>query len=244
MFGLFMIIGNICTKICSVIKISHENKESRKRAILSGKETYTDAFGTTRHTNNNQPYMYSHLYANGDGLGDLYEINPYTHKPIKNITEINRRENEKNGIKYAVEQNMDYYSFENNDWHLTDKIRGPRYKSLNKNNNHVYVVRRYLNVNWLVNIETALAEDWDKLDLEYTRLWCEQNGVKPCIEIIDNGTGYKIDVEITEANLLQAMEDANRKQPWLIKWSNGGRTWDRNAAKCLTTMDVLRQRFN
>ena len=105
LFGLLH-IGGLTAKGVSEIKREHDSK---KHAIESGSNFYTDRHGNMKHVENDEPFMITKDWRSGDAV----EVNPYTHKIVKNITQQNRmKQNE--AVEKAKENGERYVMYDNN----------------------------------------------------------------------------------------------------------------------------------
>lgn len=167
---VFTLLAGVIRTIGTGININSTNYKNKKQAIKEGRDTYIDHNFFLHHTDTDQPYM----YWNDLNTHEIWEINPYNHEKIKNITAENRNriqvENKNKAINegrvfYPIEQYGKNHKVETN----IDDIVGYRYKRIDDDS--VYVKRTRIgkikNIVWYMNIHTKKFEYWDEKSVKF-----------------------------------------------------------------------------
>ncbi len=170
MFGLFMLILFIVVWFAANIQTNNDVRNRKKRAKEKGQEFYLDRNGTMVDTKTDVPYDYQKID------GDVWKVNAYTRKPIKNMSEERRWSIEEKERKKAIEEGKSIYPFEGEirDTHSKDKIQGRRYKDLKTG--EIYVKRKYNNIVFLFNVNTKKLERIDDGSRNEDGYWIYENG--------------------------------------------------------------------
>lgn len=112
MIGLLFGLLHIGCSTAKGISDYHEEYESKRRAIKNGRDFYTDRNNNTVHVKDDQPY-----FVKRNEVGDVVEVNPYTGKTIRNISNENRiiqRNAKAHLIKNAKDNNERFVIYDRN----------------------------------------------------------------------------------------------------------------------------------
>ena len=200
----------------------------RRAARFKQKEFYTDRNGTLRYTDSNEPYM---LVSDFDyetlQPGDTWEVDPYTGKKKRNLSEDVRRRREIKQMEEASSKGAEYFAYEGiSQRHYADSIKGERYKRIEDVKNGVCTpsifVRRFAcKIPLFINIDTTMAEDWD-----ISWINAMTNNGRGQLSVFHNGL-YEW-MRVTNESKQKILNWANSEHPWIDNngcWS--AHRWDR-----------------
>lgn len=201
MFGLIIGFLHIGARICVGVQDCLNENKSKERCSAAGYDFYIDRKGCKRRLSNNEPFFERYDYKTGHVL----EVNPYTGRSYRDITEDAIVRNEKKVKNDAVNAGKRYYRYSSNEINQTKRhINGHRFKNVD-NSNTLFVRRRVGNsclsgVPWFLNIETGLYEEPDRSCIKDDSCWTDlETGITYC---------YKSEKDInclkTRLNELQA----------------------------------------
>lgn len=154
MFGLFMLILFIVVWFVANIQTNNDVRNRKKRAKEKGQEFYLDRNGTMVDAKTDIPYIIRRMDD-----GDVWKVNPYSDKPLENISAQKRIKTDAEEKAKAIKEGKSVYPFEGYITHDKDTIVGVRFKDLKTGD--VYVKRRLLQGVWLLNIRTC---NYDRAD--------------------------------------------------------------------------------
>ena len=138
---LFTLLAGAIRTIGTGININSTNYKNKKKAIEEGRDTYIDHNFTLHHVENDQPFVY---WTDWD-TKDIWEINPYSHTKIRNVTEENKSRIYNENKQKAIIEGRKFFPIEAvGKHHLHDTgindIKGYRYGRVDSD--EVYVKRR------------------------------------------------------------------------------------------------------
>lgn len=167
MFVFFMIVvGLVCWTISAIIT-NRDERRHRNRAIQNGYDSYTDRNGILRRVDTNEPYW---LWR--DLRGEVWEINPYTRKVLKNVSgearfkkwqyerEISIREGRKT---FQAEGLYDYERGRGRQFHSAFDMKGCHY--INVDDGTLYVKREAFGKPWYLGVESKRIEFCDTAEM-------------------------------------------------------------------------------
>ena len=167
---LFTLLTGAIRTIGTAIDINSTNIKNKKKAIEEGKDTYMDHNHILHHIENDQPFMYQTDWE----TNELWEINPYNHAKLRNVSAENRnRICEENRLK-AIREGRYFYPCEHRskdhsrEYGMND-ITGYRYRRVD--NDEIYVKRaigKLRWVDWYMNIRTKKFEYYDAKNCRYS----------------------------------------------------------------------------
>lgn len=159
MFGLYMVIIFIGARIVSSIIERKSELDWRNKARKNGDPIWVDRYGTTHHTENDKPFMYTTDYK----TGDVVERNPYNGKIYRNVSRENRKKLEEERKNEAIKNGCRLYAYEPlglNFNHTGEKIEGSRWKDIYTG--EIYVPRQINHSNsFFYNIEKCTFDFYD-----------------------------------------------------------------------------------
>lgn len=206
LFGLLHLGMRFATGIDDTINESRRKNEATQK----GYDFYVDRKGTKRRVTNKEPF-----YERWDReTGHLIEFNPYNGEVYRDVTAQAKNQYEREAKTKAITENKRFYKYEMgglNAGHYSDKIKGCRYKDLEKPG-EIYVCRIIYGVYWYLNIKTGMFECPEKEGYSSNSLYyINQNSHKPFICIKYN----------SKENIERIREDLNNRMRIGIERYNG-----------------------
>lgn len=198
---LLTLLSGAIRTIGTAININGTNISNKRKAIKEGKDIYMDHNHIMHHVENDQPFKYWNNYE----THEVWEINPYNHEFIRNVTAENKeRKCEENKLK-AKREGREFYpcEFYGKD-HIEEHTKiggvvGYRFKRVG-DDNEVYVKRKGLgkfpNMIWYMNVRTKAFQYYDTKEARYG--WYS----------MDDNKHHSLD-EITEDDIIEEMNRLN-----------------------------------
>lgn len=178
---LAVLITKFFSGIASIIETESTIQKNKQEAKEKGWDSYLDHKGYLHHIDTDIPYRYERDFFSGD----TYEVNPYSGKRLRNVSEDYRNKNAKLARELAMRDGRRFYQYEkDNDHHkddLLNGIRGYRYRDLYSDNEYVKrefvkitgnTTNKYANMVFYLNINTKM---FDYAENKYNYNTCSES---------------------------------------------------------------------